>query len=59
LYWFAVNLFLALFLPDYKSVAYWGHIGGFLGGVVIILILIKLKLVIRNDWNPEVYKNLE
>ena len=49
--WFLMQLFSMLGGP--AEVAYWGHIGGFVSGVAIGLLLIKFQLIDTGEYdNP-------
>jgi membrane associated rhomboid family serine protease len=58
LWWFTLDLLFAFLLIKFAKVAYWEHVGGFIGGIIIILILLKLKLVKRDIYNTSFYESL-
>jgi membrane associated rhomboid family serine protease len=47
LFWFAVQLFHAF--GNSVQIAYWAHVGGFVGGFLAGLIFLQLDLVDRTD----------
>lgn len=44
LLWFCFDLF-GLFFNHYSMVAYAGHVGGFLSGVMVAILMLKLKII--------------
>ena len=57
LWWIALNVLGAV--TGYTAAAYFGHIGGFVAGVILAIVLIKSKLVIRDSMDHAIIRSLK
>jgi len=57
LWWVALNVLGAI--SGYTAAAYFGHIGGFVGGVILVIILLKTKLVARDSMDDAIVRSLK
>ena len=57
LWWIALNVLGAV--SGYTAAAYFGHIGGFVAGVILAIVLLKSKLVIRDSMDNAIIRSLK
>ncbi len=57
LWWVALNVLGAI--SGFTAAAYFGHIGGFVGGVILAIILLKTKLVARDSMDDAIVRSLK
>lgn len=57
LWWVALNVLGAI--SGFTAAAYFGHIGGFVGGVILAIILLKTKLVDRDSMDDAIVRSLK
>ena len=57
LWWIILNVLGAV--TGYTAAAYFGHIGGFVAGLVLTFLLIKTKLIIRDNMDDAIIRSLK
>ena len=57
LWWVALNVLGAI--SGFTAAAYFGHIGGFVGGVILAIILLKTKFVARDSMDDAIVRSLK
>ena len=57
LWWVALNVLGAI--SGFTAAAYFGHIGGFVGGAILAIILLKTKLVARDSMDDAIVRSLK
>jgi membrane associated rhomboid family serine protease len=57
LLWIILNLLAVI--TKYTAAAYFAHIGGFVAGVILAIVLLKSKLVIRDSMNDAIIRSLK
>ena len=57
LLWFVLNVLAAV--TKYTAAAYFAHIGGFVGGIILTIILLKSKLVARDSMDDAIVRSIK
>ncbi len=57
LWWIALNVLGVV--SAFTAAAYFGHIGGFVAGVILAIVLLKSKLVIRDSMDNAIIRSLK